>query len=201
MGYIYSLGQMNTTIGFIPFNLEQVKRPSELYRRYYGGAGVKAAEELFGTAFGFEAACRAGAIGISAMEPKGIRDYIFGKNEKIKSPSAEDMETDKFHTFLIWILAMLNNEELWTKSTKFAQALRDYALSSSGGKTDKSNKVKALLATYNKKNFIGVLTDIVSDAAASETMVEMASLINSMPNENVPFFITLVKFNYVSLCK
>ena len=34
----------------------------------------KNAESLWGTAIGFKTACTYGAVGIKAMEPKGLRD-------------------------------------------------------------------------------------------------------------------------------
>lgn len=34
MGYIYSYGQTNTTIGFIPFDLSQIASPVKLYQRF-----------------------------------------------------------------------------------------------------------------------------------------------------------------------
>lgn len=34
------------------------------------------AEKLWGTAVGFTKACQQGVIGLRAMEPKGLKDYI-----------------------------------------------------------------------------------------------------------------------------
>ena len=60
MGYVYSYGQTNTTIGFIPFILPQIRRPIDLYIKFFGMRGRRDAEELYGTAFGFDKACQAG---------------------------------------------------------------------------------------------------------------------------------------------
>ena len=76
MGYVYSYGQTNTTIGFIPFILSQIRCPIALYIKFFGMNGRRDAEDLYGTAFGFDKACQAGVIGIKALEPKGLRDYI-----------------------------------------------------------------------------------------------------------------------------
>ena len=73
--YIYSLGQTNITIGFIPFELPQIRRPYELYEKYFN-VRPEDAEQLFGTALGFTKACQMGAIGINALEPKGFRDSL-----------------------------------------------------------------------------------------------------------------------------
>ena len=82
MGYVYNYGQTNTTVGFIPFVLTQIRKAIELYEKFFGMNDGERAESLYGTAFGFIKACQSGAIGIKAMEPKGIKDYI----DKAKMP-------------------------------------------------------------------------------------------------------------------
>lgn len=36
VGYLYSIGQTNTTVGFIPFKLQDIIRPSQLYAKIFG---------------------------------------------------------------------------------------------------------------------------------------------------------------------
>ncbi len=67
LGYIYSIGQTNTTIGFIPFNLNQIRRPIHLYEKIFGMSNGKNAESLWGTAIGFKTACTYGAVGIKVV--------------------------------------------------------------------------------------------------------------------------------------
>lgn len=195
LGYVYNLGQMNTTIGFIPFNLAQIRAPKELYERFFGMDDSKKAEAFWGTAFGFEKACSAGVIGLKALEPKGLREYM----EEAKIPKAKDIHEIKFNTYKTWIMAMLNNEDLWSKAEEFAHVLHGYALSSERGKTDKSNKVKDLLESNNKKQFIDTLTSIVPDLIDKETVKEMARTLNSMAADNVPYFLTLIRFHYATM--
>lgn len=76
MGYVYSLGQTNTTIGFIPFNLDHIRKPIQLYAKLFGEEEGKTAEKLWGTETGFRVCCQKGAIGIEAMQPKGLRQYM-----------------------------------------------------------------------------------------------------------------------------
>src|SRR3712207_4416240 len=59
MGYVYGFGQMNTTIGFMPFVLGQIRRSFELYERLFQ-MDSKEAEVLWGTAFGLQKACQCG---------------------------------------------------------------------------------------------------------------------------------------------
>ena len=195
MGYVYSYGQTNTTIGFIPFMLSQIRRPKDLFDRFFG-MEWKEAESLYDTAFGFDRACQAGVIGIKALEPKGLRDYM----EKGKLPKYGDNEkqTIKYHIYQIWIMAMLNNQDLWRYAEEFARILQTYSQSSCNAKTDKSNKVKAILNSSNKKEFIKNLTEIVSEISEEAKVLETAKKVNDMPADNVPYFLTLIRFHYAA---
>lgn len=197
LGYVYSLGQTNITVGFIPFILSQIRRPIDLYIRFFGMKNWRQAEELYGTAFGFDRACQAGAIGLKALEPKGLKDYM----EKGKLPKYTDNEeqTIKFHTYQTWIMAMLNNEDLWVQSESFAHVLKEYSAGSKNAKTDRTNKVKALLGALNKKEFIRNLTEIISEAGDVSKLMETAKLVNDMPADNVPYFLTLIRFHYAAI--
>ena len=199
MAYIYKCGgkDPNTTIGFIPFALDQVRKPKELYQRLFGIEEGKKAEELYGTEYGFIEACQKGMIGIKSIRPKGLRDYM----EKGKMPKYDGSEeqTIKFHTYIIWILAMLKNEEMWAKAQEFAREMQIYSQNADRGKVGSSRKVDAVMQSTSKTKFIESLVDIVADAPNKDKIEEIAELINTMPNDNVRYFMVLVKFNYASI--
>ena len=203
MGYVYSLGQTNTTIGFIPFNLDHIKRPLQLYQQIFGTDEGKKADELWGTETGLRVCCQKGAIGIEAMQPKGLKPYMNGdKNNDIKLPKyAEDNEEQKisFHTYQIWLLAMLNNQELWDRSQEFAKVLHNYTAQGKNGKTTNSRQIDTVLAATNKKSFIEALTTIASESNEVNSIVEMAQIVNLMPTDNVPYLLTLIRFHYATL--
>lgn len=199
-GYVYSLGNTNTTIGFIPFRLPQIKRPIHLYEKYFGTFKREEVEGLFGTAFGFEKACQMGAVGINAMEPKGLREYI----DKGKMPVYKEEDENKrisFYTYQIWLLAMLNNEQLWENAQQFARSLNHYALSSENGKKNKANHVVAVLSSVNKKQFLDSLITVVEGATDKTSYTEMGKLVHEMPLDNVPYFLTLVRFQFATISK
>lgn len=197
MGYVYSYGQTNTTIGFIPFDLSQITRPVKLYQRFFGMESGHKAEKLWGTAVGFTKACQQGVIGLRAMEPKGLKDYI----EKSKMPKLSDKEEQviSFNVYQSWIMAMLNNQDLWNKAQEFAFELSKYSQSGSRAKTVNANKVKIVLESNNKMNFIKSMVGIVGDVEDVDKMKEIVSVINTMPADNVPYFLTLVRFHYAIL--
>jgi hypothetical protein len=197
--YIYSLGQTNITIGFIPFDLSGIRKPYNLYEKYFN-VKLEFAEQLFGTEFGFTKACQMGAIGVNALEPKGFRD-TFQKGVIPKYNSKDEDKKINFNTYQIWLLAMLNNEELWEQSQQIAKTLNDYSLSDKNAKKVKSQEVNNLLAAVNKKQFIEGLTSIVKGSNNSELLTSIAEIVHSMPVDNVPYFLTLIRFQYAVVNK
>ena len=169
----------------------------DLYQKFFGIDSEKKAEPLWGTAFGLLKACQSGAIGIRAMEPKGLRDYIEkGKMPKIKE---SEEETINFNTYKIWIMAMLNNEELWVKAQEFAKEMQVFVKKDKPKSTKRKNQVDSVLESINKKNFFACITEIVKEAENSDKIEEVAKLIHLMPNDNVPYFLTLIRFHYASM--
>ena len=197
LGYVYGFGQMNTTIGFIPFVLSQIRRSFDFYDRLFQMEREKA-EPLWGTAFGLQKACERGVVGLSAMEPKGLRDYILAKKMP-KYKQENQQQTILFHTYITWIIAMLNNEELWAKALEFATVLQNFSTGNKQGKTSNSRKVDEVLKATNKKNFIESLVEIVGNSTEVDVITKIASLVNTMPTENVPYFLTLVRFRYAEI--
>jgi hypothetical protein len=193
--YVYSLGQTNITVGFVPFELPRIKQPFELYTKYFGTTKQEQVEQLFGTALGFTKACQIGVIGVTALEPKGFRDCL-DKGIIPKYNDTDEEKTINFNTYQIWLLAMLNNEQLWEKSQQIAIALSNYSKSDKSAKTVKSQEVATLLSSVNKKQFIDGLTTIVKGSQETEQLAEIGELINIMPIDNVPYFLTLIRFQY-----
>lgn len=198
MGYVYSFGQTNTTLGFIPFNLEHIRRPIELYQRLFGEDEGRKAEELWGTEKGLRACCQKGAIGIEAMQPKGLKQYMT-TDKGVKLPKYDEKQIISFHTYQIWLLAMLNNQEMWDKSLEFAKALKSYAESGKKGRTTNSRQIDEVLGATNKRSFMDALSNIASDISGIDCIQEIAMTVNSMPTDNVPYFLTLVRFHAAAL--
>ena len=203
LGYTYSIGQTNTTIGFLPFNLCQIRRPVQLYEKLFGTDDGREAESLWGKAFGFRTACTAGAIGVKAMEPKGLKDYMYPKGDKApKQPKTpkDKAETINFNVYKIWILAMLNNDELWDKSQELAELLNEASADKDKSiSTKRKNLVETILSASNKKQFIAAATEVVPFIEKINEFKEIVKEIHSMPTDNVPYFLTLLRFQYKTL--
>ncbi len=198
--YVYSLGQMNITVGFVPFELPRIRQPFELYNKYFGTTERGQVEHLFGTAIGFTKACQMGAIGVNALEPKGFRSS-FEKGVIPKYNPENEEKTVNFNTYQIWLLAMLNNEQLWGKAQQIATTLNTYSLSDTKAKKVKSQQVANLLTSVNKKQFIEALINIVEGSPEINQLAEIAEIIHNMPIDNVPYFLTLIRFHYAVVNK
>ncbi|MEL7119772.1 MAG: hypothetical protein AAFO07_10035 [Bacteroidota bacterium] len=158
--YAYNLSKTNTNYGFIFLNLPEIKRPIELYNEFYSiPSRTRRKEpfiELYSTFYNFKNACMLGAIGLKAIEPERLRefmpkgttqysqdkDYKF-TNIHLKQKKNEDIQTfntrllkakRKYNSEIInyriyktWIIAMLNNKkELNALAEQIAQTLIDF---------------------------------------------------------------------------
>lgn len=206
MGYLYSIGQTNTTIGFIPFKLQDIKRPNQLYAKIFGEAtwtlNRKKVEKLYGTAMGLREACKVGCIGIPAMEPKGLKAFFpTEKGAKKISYKGDEEQEITFNTYLIWILAMLNNEKLWDMSREFAELLLKYEAGAGKARKDRTNNVNQLLGSVSAKQFLQNLIPIVEDEEEKAGYENMGKVVNLMPKDNFSYFNTLIRFQYALLNK
>lgn len=201
MGYAYKIDKTNTTLGFLPFSLAQIRRPLQLYVRYFGIDQSKKAESLWGTGMGFRRACQYGAIGLFAMMPKGLEKYI-RQGENMPKPAKNEEQQRNYNVYQIWLLAMLNNDELWDKSQELAQLLLKASVDKNKKISTKSgNLVNEMLAAANKKQFVCAATNVTPYVEDAATLVDMVKEVHQMPNDNVPYFLALVRFQYATMEK
>ncbi len=224
-GYVFNLGQTNTTIGFIQFNLTQIRKPIHFYRILFGENdylnNAKMIEELLGTEFSFRMSCTKGQIGVHALQPKGLMPFIRIRDGDLKLPNFKKVlplikrgenttttnkrknETEEklnyqyvtYKTYESWIMATLNNETLYEKATKYAQCFIEYEKGAGKGRRDRKNHVNAALAAKDRRRFIDAITEIVKNQKM-DILNEMVEEIVNMPVENFPFFLTLIRFRY-----
>ena len=204
VGYLYNIGQTNTTYGFIFFNLVEISRPNTFYKNIFGVPAfmqdVKKLEQLYGTAFGLRAACSMGSVGVQAMEPQGLKAYLPSVKGagKIKYKENDEEQRINFNIYLIWILAMMNNEKLWDNSLEIAQKLFKYKSGAEKTRTNRGSNVEALLASFKRKQFLQNLLPIMEDDKTI-CFEEVGKIVHFMQEDNFPYFNTLIKFQYVIL--
>lgn len=205
-GYLYNIGQTNTTYGFIPFCLNQIKSTRRFYKRLFGDnlLDIQKSERLYGTAMGLKVACSKGAIGIAAMEPKGLRDYM-KSGKKISFDMDNEDQKITFNTYINWIIAMMNNDKIWDSAKEIAQQLLLFEQGAGKAKKNRENLVKQLMDSGSSKiflqNLIPIIEEIGHEASFENESLkrhfgEIGKEIHLLPKDNFPYFNTLIKFQY-----
>jgi hypothetical protein len=207
MTYIYSFGQTNTSIGFVPIKLGEIQKLSTLYEKLFGAEDFtrerKSLEALYDTELSFFQACRMGAIGLKAVEPKDLRQYMATRDTSPKAIKFSEKTIINFRIYQTWIIAMLKNEELLLTAQELAEVLSKVGPSSRGKKV-LSQAVAKVLEAGGKKQFITALTDLITEeefkqSPAAEQKGVFEKTVHElmrMPATNVPLFITLVRFKH-----
>lgn len=203
-GYVFSLGQTNTTVGFIPFHLPEIQRPVRFYIELFGESeyldNAKFIRSLYGTAFGFVQACQMGVVGVRAMEPKDLKPYMIDQRQKSKMPDyskANEKQQISFKTYQTWLLAMLDNKQLWDKAGEAANAYLKYESEAKKLSTKHLRQVEDVLDSPSKRKFIEANIAIVESAGeASKAVNDLVDATNSMPEDSFRYFLTLIKFRY-----
>lgn len=203
-GYVYSLGQMNKTIGFIQFNLPAINSLSNIYKELFANSDVlrnKRLSEIYNTELGFQAACQKGVIGLSSLQPKDLKKYMPGYNNNILPKLKNDEKSQiNYYMYQLWIIAMLNNKELLELAENAAKDLIKFIQAEKKAKTSRTRAVEELLGVKNRKEFVKKISDIVeidkdystiADHLVNKVMLDIAS-------DNITLFVTLLRFKYLS---
>ncbi len=197
--YVYSLGQTNNTIGFIPIYLPEIDSFWDWYEKV---SGQKIDIELFTTlkkkyipGLSFEQSCQGGRIGISSIEPKNLREYTADKKQF--SQKEYSKHTTDFYFYQAWILAMLNNTELLTMTEAVAKSLKVFA--SEGRTTKQLHLVDTLFKSNRRDKFISAMADIVdqSDKQYHDQFNEVVNYALQIPIDLFPLFVALLRFKYL----
>lgn len=195
--YVYSFGQMNKTVGFIPFQLKAGTNLRQVYSKLYGheySFNSKEFESLFG--IHIKRACELGSIGIQALRPEGLRKYMFdSKNLSFKKEEDDII----YHAYKTWLIAMLskNKEEIVDYTLELAKSILRYRNSGKGNSriTLVENE---LFGSKSKKGFIESLTTVISEVEGDDLLrfKKLKDEIHLMTNEEFGYFCTLLKFDY-----
>ena len=198
--YVYSLGVStpNKTIGFVRLNIVEAEYLVNLYQRIFTvPKGMEEADfkRLYDTAEGFEVACGHTEVGLRALRP---RDIFRGEKGVPTPPKSTDAEKRlAFDTYQTWIIAMLNNKDLMPLAGELAKALNTFQMQDIRMKNVKSQMVEELLGKKNRREFIGELAKLLDeDGSNCELFERVVNDLMSLSSENVPLFLTLLRFQY-----
>lgn len=198
LAYVYSLGQSNTTLGFVQLSLPEVKRLVDYYRQLFTVPPKMepgAFERLYQTEESFRVACTHTEIGLQALKPKDV----FNAQKSIpKLPKST--ESDKqiaFDTYQTWIIAMLNNKELMSRAEELATALNRFRQQDTRLRNINDQMINELLDKRRQRDFIEELAKLLEkDASNCELFERVVNDLLSLSPDNVPLFLTLLRFKY-----
>lgn len=195
--YIYSYGQTNKTVGFIPMYLKSGTKLKEIFSQLYGSSeqfNNKEFQSLYG--MHIKRACELGSIGMHALRPEGLKKYM---NDPKNFTFKKEEETIIYQSFKTWLVAMLskNKEEITDYTYELAELILRYRQGATG--TERKNLIqKKLFASKSKKDFISTLTEMVEGLDGND-LLKIKSLrdeVHLMNNEEFGYFNTLLKFDY-----
>jgi len=206
--YVYSLAQTNRTIGFVPLELDQIDDLHQLAQRLFQLSPAvrdwQQLRKLYETHYSFGRACEQGSIGLAAIEPAKLQEYMPGKDRKISlKTEADRIQLDIYQ---LWIIAMLNNQELYGVADRLADALLQFARRDDGRNAGRAkntiNQQVEQVFVKHRPAFIEKLTELLSAVKSEEpyrsVFDEVVRHIMGMPVDNFPLFIILTRFRYVA---
>ena len=95
---------------------------------------------------------------------------------------------------------MLNNESLWDLSLQLAELLNGNSHDTEKSiSTKRKNLVESVLEACNKKQFVSAVTELAPYIEDKDALRSIVKATHDMPNDNVPYFLTLMKFQYVKI--
>ena len=200
--YVYSLAQTNRTIGFVPLELGQVEDLYQLSQQLFQLSPAirdwKKVADIYETHFGFARACQLGSIGLTAIQPAKLEDYLPGKDKKISLKT--DAEYFQFEIHQLWIIAMLDRPGIYDAADRLAQTLIQFAKTDTRAKKENSEAVKTLWKAKGRKAFVDALIGILEKERLSVTQFEeTVEHANALPFDQLPYFVTLTHFRYLAL--
>lgn len=194
----------NTTYGFVNIYLQEIRKMFELRDNlFFNGESVLKEEEIeaLTTFYSFREACKLGTIGLKAIEPAKLREYmpkgsfLYAQGKEYKFSNEESFMNYKL--FKIWIITMLNKTELLKLATGVAGALLDFEKSDERGKKVFSTLSQNVRESGNLKTFIDKLTEVLNHLPSNaDVFKEVVEQVLKMPSDNFPLFITLIRFEY-----
>ncbi len=206
--YAYNLSQTNTTLGFINYYLPDIRKPFEIKEHLFtyseDGQDI---EKLYKTYYNFKNACKLGSIGLKALEPDKLRQFMpagsvtFAGGKDFKFKTEDDYF--QYQIFKIWIIAMLSNKtELNVFAERVAQALIDFehknkSSDTGRGKTTQDRLSEEVQSSKTLREFVDNLTKVMEKyAVAATTFKEVKDAIIQLPADLFPLFVTLIRFEY-----
>ncbi len=202
----YSYGSTNKTLGSMPVQLPQVKRFSQLFKQFVEqekGLENQALEDVFKEEFSMSKAARYGQLGLRALTPAKLPNYLYDKDTSLtKIQKDEQKNPYQFLIYKTWIIAMLNNEELYELATELAKKLLEFKEEGKNAmftEADKKKHIEALFTMRKPSLFINQLSEIAQGMVHPPEQFRQASkaAATQITPDQLHLFISLLRFEYI----
>lgn len=203
----FKFADMNYTLGFVNIYLKEINELYEMRDRIIINKDETILSDgdiaKFEPFYYFKDACAFGTIGLKALEPRRLREFmpkgsvIFAQGKDYKFKDEESYFNYKL--FKIWIYAMLNKKQIIQQADDLAIILLKYENApkeANRGKKEKSETVKKVIESKHFREFAENIKPLISseNSKTLEEIVQKTYL--EIPSDNFPLFLTLVRFQY-----
>ena len=205
--YVYVLSKMNSTYGFINMYLPQVHSLFEIRDKFFMDSTTSSLIDqqiiMLEPMYEIDKACKKGTLGLSTLEPKGLRDYLpkgsfeFSKGKEFK---LTERNNKTFLIYKLWVIAMIKKTELLELAAELVKLLVGNATDNernNRGRTVNNQEIKKLLDSKNIRQFVENLTELMKKHDQDiELFRNTVEEVLKMPVDNFPLFVVLIKFEY-----
>jgi hypothetical protein len=222
--YVYSLGQTNRTIGFVPLRLSELRTLKEMAHQLFQLDGLgehwQLLSEAYETRLGLARACETGAVGLVALEPANLRKVVAAPLGPPKNPAQAIQQ----EIYQLWLTAMLHNspttattsgqavpagptaDQVSDLAKRLAEALLKYAAHEPGKSKGRGKTVYAQLVervfVASVAPFISQLTVLLNATPAGpeyrDLFLEAVELTQQLSIPRFTLFQALLKFRYAA---
>lgn len=219
--YVYSLGQTNRTVGFVPLHLRELRTLPDIAQRLFTLDGTGEHWQKLSTAYetrlGLGRACEAGSLGLVALEPARLRNAL----AVVAGPPKNPAQALQHETHKLWLTAMLHNttqpaalaapagpsgKQITEAAERLAEGLLKYAAHEPGkskgrGKTKYAQLVQGVFVP-GRPAFIRQLTELLEATPASAEyrglFLDTVQLTQELSGASFTLFQALLKFRYTA---
>ena len=198
----YSHGSTNKTLGSVMVQLPKVRSFAALFKQLVEQDDTlpnKALQDVFKEEFTMSKAAKFGQLGLRALTPAKLTKLLYeDETSKTKLPK----DPYQYIIYKSWIIAMLNNDELYELATKLALDLlkfKEKGKDKFSTEADKKKHIETLFSMKKNARFIDQLSEIASEMDQTPEHFREASkaAATQMTPEQFYLFISLLRFEYV----
>lgn len=198
----YSHGSTNKTLGSVMVQLPKVRSFAALFKQLVEQDDTlpnTALQDVFKGEFTMSKAARYGQLGLRALTPAKLPQFLY---EKDTSKTKLQSDPYQYKIYKSWIIAMLNNDELYELAENLAGKLLEFKEKGKDEfftEAEKRNHIETLFTKRKPSFFIDQLTAIARGIKEPPEVFRTVSrtAATQMTPEQFQLFVSALRFEYV----